>query len=367
MKSGQSQASREAILRGVYEDNLRTVRRGVAPAEAPRTPRRRRAAAWVPPLAVLAAVVVGIVGGLAYQSFSAGPAGGERGASVGQRTGQGSGLVHAETTLTTFGQAPPAPAPGLAGVLGLAVKTIVIDPGHGGRDPGAIGAHGVLEKDVTLDVARRLKTRLEAYGYRILLTRAWDAHVPLKSRAAFANEHGADLFVSLHVNALPEAPLAPIETYYFGPRAADAAATRLAEVENRESGLSVGEFNRLLQDLGQTLKLQESKALAVSIQKSLYRNMRRINPGVTDWGVKAAPFVVLLAVEAPSVLAEMAVLSNEAEEERLGTAAHREQLAQFLEEGIVAYLQPPPPADPGVPAFTEGASTHAPKKIQGRR
>ena len=228
--------------------------------------------------------------------------------------------------------------PTVAQLYGLGLKTIVLDPGHGGRDPGAVGRQGVMEKDVTLDVARRLKARLERYGYRILLTRADDTKLTLRERIQFANEHEADLFLSIHVNALPVDSIAPIETYYYGP-GSDSRARRLAEQENRNSGYSVAEFNELTQQLGLELKIQESKEVADSIQKGLYRNMKRINEAVSDWGAKSGDFMVLLGVEAPSVLAEIASISNPAVEAELNTAEHRERLAMFLEEGVVGYLR----------------------------
>jgi N-acetylmuramoyl-L-alanine amidase len=227
----------------------------------------------------------------------------------------------------------------MAELFNLQVNTIVLDPGHGGRDPGTVGATGMTEKDITLDVALRLRERLaRRAGTRILLTREADEAVPLGDRVAFANEHGADLFVSLHVNWIPDASLAPLETYYFGLRADD-ETLQLAHGENAAADYSVAEFNRMLQRAGNTVKFQESKDLAHAVQRSLVRNVRETNAAASDWGVKAGPFVVLLGVEAPAVLAEMAALSTPDEEARLATEAHREALAASLEEGVIAYLQ----------------------------
>lgn len=226
----------------------------------------------------------------------------------------------------------------LASLFDLTVKTIVIDAGHGGRDPGAVGNDGLTEAEITLDVARLLKQRLEqSHNYRILLTRSDDSYLSLRDRVHLANHHDADLFISIHVNYLPVEPVTSIETYYFGTET-DSHTLRLAERENQNSGFSVAEFNEMLQNVSRTMKAQESEEVAQSIQRSLYRNISQINQQVSDWGVKSAPFVVLLGVQAPAVLAEIAVLSNRAEEAKLAQPEYREMLAGFLEEGITQYL-----------------------------
>jgi N-acetylmuramoyl-L-alanine amidase len=226
----------------------------------------------------------------------------------------------------------------IADMFGLAVKTIVIDAGHGGQDPGAIGQGGTKEKDITLDVAQRLKSRLEQYGtYRILLTRGEDVRLSLKERVAFANAHTADLFISIHVNYLAAGPFTAIETYYFGLQS-DQQTLSLVERENSDSEYHLGDFKALLEKAGNTLKLQESKALAAAVQQSLYRNVSRQNTRVSDSGIKTAPFVVLLETGMPSILVEIACLNNRKEETRLGTSAYRDTLARYLEEGILHYL-----------------------------
>lgn len=343
MESRSISKDRQIILKGVYEDNLRTVSKASgAPAEEP-TPsfRRRRALSGVR-LVLWALGLFVALGGILYRSLDAKQQSDIAAAAP-------SFVVDAPGSTLVAGVpqpwAPPAAA-GPAGVglpvaqlYGLQFRTIVIDPGHGGRDPGTIGQRGLMEKEITLDVARRLKARLERYpGYRILLTRDGDTRLTLRDRIEFANEHKADLFISVHVNWLPVDSVAPIETYYYGP-GSDDKTIRLAERENRHSGYSLAEFNELTRQLGLELKAQESKDVAVSIQKGLYRNMRRINANVSDWGVKAGDFMVLLGVNAPSVLAEIASISNPAEEAKLNTPEHREKLAMFMEEGIVNYLR----------------------------
>ncbi len=226
----------------------------------------------------------------------------------------------------------------LAALFGLDVRTIMIDPGHGGKDPGAVGHSGLKEKDVTLDIARRLRVRLAQRGnFRTLMTRDGDTKMSLRQRVEYANSHDVDLFISIHVNYLPVEPPTVIETYYFGGHE-DATALALAEKENRDSGYTLVDFKPMIQKIGDTFKYQESRTLALSIQQSLYRNMKRHNEKIIDVGTKTAPFVVLLGVAVPSVLAEVTCISNKEEEKRLATAEYRDNIARYLEEGIVAYL-----------------------------
>ena len=224
-------------------------------------------------------------------------------------------------------------------VFGLGVKTIMIDPGHGGESAtGAIGRGGTEEKTVNLDIAKKLKAALERdTGYRILMTREEDRDVSLKRRVEMANEAKADLFISIHVNALPSKPIDIVETYYFGP-ARDKETLELAAEVNEGSDYSYSEYNEVIKEIANQLKYQESSRLARSIQDTLYQGLKRRKADVYDFGVKRAPFVVLLGVEMPAVLVEVACLSNAEEEQRLKDAAYRETLAGYLERGIIRYL-----------------------------
>ena len=226
----------------------------------------------------------------------------------------------------------------MADLFGLKIHTIVIDPGHGGRDPGATGPTGLKEKDVTLDIARRLRDKLASSGrYRVLLTRDADEKVFLKERVAFAKANNADLFISIHANSLPDESVNYVETYYFGPHT-DQQALTLSEEENQESDYSMGEFREVIAKIGDTLKTEESKDLATSIHRQLYRDMKRRNDQLVNAGAKTGPFVVLLGVDIPSVLVEVSCISNTAEETRLAQAEYRDSVAGFLEKGIVDYL-----------------------------
>jgi N-acetylmuramoyl-L-alanine amidase len=226
-------------------------------------------------------------------------------------------------------------------LFNLKVQTIVIDPGHGGIDPGATGQRGLKEKDVTLDIARRLRDKLAASGdYRVLLTRDEDRKVFLKERVAFAKTNRADLFISIHINSLPPGAESVnyLETYYFGPHT-DQRSLELAEKENRESDYAIGDFRGVIARIGDTLKTQESRDLADSIHRHLFSDLKRINHDLTDAGSKTGPFMVLLGVDVPSVLVEVSCISNKAEENRLGRPEYRDGVADFLKSGIVEYLE----------------------------
>jgi N-acetylmuramoyl-L-alanine amidase len=223
-------------------------------------------------------------------------------------------------------------------MFGLSVKTIIIDAGHGGDDPGALGNLGMKEKDITLDIARTLKKRIEAAGpYRVLLTRQDDKFISLKARTILANKSGADLFISIHVNFVPSPTLDIVETYYFGPSKSN-ISMQLAEKENEGSDFSMSDYNQIIKKLSNTMKFQESRVFARSIQQNLYSNMRAVSDDVMDHGVKRAPFVVLLGADMPGVLVEVGCLSNREQEQRLRDPAYRDDIARYLEKGIIHYL-----------------------------
>ncbi|MGD8566592.1 MAG: N-acetylmuramoyl-L-alanine amidase [Gammaproteobacteria bacterium] len=225
----------------------------------------------------------------------------------------------------------------LAQLFGLGVRTIVIDPGHGGKDPGAIGKSGIYEKDIALEIAKRLRKRLAKYDrYEVLMTRASDDTIALNDRVEYANANNADLFISIHINYFPSEK-SFIETYYFGSTN-DAKVADLAERENADSHYEYGDFKEIIQKIGDTMKFQESRQLAYSVQTNLYGRMKQINGDTNDHGIKSAPFVVLLNLDAPSILTEVSCFCNPREEKRLTTSEYRENIAAFLEQGIVSYL-----------------------------
>jgi N-acetylmuramoyl-L-alanine amidase len=234
-------------------------------------------------------------------------------------------------------------------MLGLRIKTIMIDPGHGGAASGTIGKMGTMEKHITLDIAKRLKTHLVKSGrYRVLMTREDDSSVPLEKRVALTQEAKADLFISIHLNYLPRRPTNIVETYYFGP-SNDEKTLKLAQQENAGSEYGLSDFKEVMERLGKTMKLQESKEFAESIQANLFLNSKKHSEDIQNHGVKRAPFVVLLGVDVPAVLAEVSCLSNREEERELNSESHRENIARYLAAGIFDYLN-------------KGALTHEAKR-----
>jgi N-acetylmuramoyl-L-alanine amidase len=228
----------------------------------------------------------------------------------------------------------------MADLFDLKIGTIVIDPGHGGIDPGAMGHQGLKEKDVSLDIARKLRDKLTRIGrYRVLLTREEDRKVYLKDRVAFAKDNNADLFISIHANALPTeaSSLNYVETYYFGPYS-DKRTLEIAEKENHDSDYAIGDFRKIIAKIGDTMKTEESKGLANAIHNKLYSGLKSHNQDLIDAGSKTGPFVVLLGVEVPSVLVEVSCISNMAEETRLSKPGYRDDVADYLKSGIIDYL-----------------------------
>ncbi len=226
--------------------------------------------------------------------------------------------------------------------------TIVIDPGHGGEDPGALGPNGTVEKDIVLDVARRLKKRLEARrDVRVILTRDRDVFVPLLERTRIANRENADLFLSLHVNAIPGRRgrrVRGIETYLLNWRNSKEAERVVARenkffAENRGLG-DDSVLELILQDLSRDYKRDESLKLAHRVQGSLVDDLRKNYSGVRDLGVKQGRFYVLLGAKMPAVLAEISFLTNPTEAKRLARAPYREAVAEGLSRGVVSYLRP---------------------------
>ena len=228
----------------------------------------------------------------------------------------------------------PARLPGM--VFPVEVQRIVLDPGHGGGDEGT-KTGGLAEKEITLDVARRLAERLNSAGYETALTRDSDQRVLLKDRSRAANERQADLFVSIHVNSFQDGRAnRGIETYYLGP-ADDPYLVRLASAENVESGYSMADVKRLLESVYSDFRQEQSRALATAVQRRLVRSVREVAPEVVDRGIKSAPFLVLVSTEMPAILAEISCLSNQEEAKLLAQPEYRDRLAQALFEGIQSY------------------------------
>ena len=222
--------------------------------------------------------------------------------------------------------------------LGLGVSRIVIDPGHGGYDPGA-QTGGLTESALVLDVAIRLAARLEAEtGIEAILTRRRDTYMPLRARTELANRVGADLFLSIHANAATDRTARGIETYYLD-LATNADTQMVAARENATSRDGMHDLPKLVQSITQHNKMDESRDLAQMVQRHLVRAVRELHPDAQDLGVKQAPFVVLIGANMPSVLAEISFLTNQEDAAFLATDAYRNQIADALLRSILEYQQ----------------------------
>jgi N-acetylmuramoyl-L-alanine amidase len=249
----------------------------------------------------------------------------------------------AEVVRTATLPPPPAPAAitshgdySLARQLGLGISRIVIDPGHGGHDPGA-QANGVTEADLVLDISLRLEKLLQAQpGVEVVLTRRTDTFVPLEERTAIANREGADLFLSIHANASKRAAARGIETFILNfATNPDAEAT--AARENASSAQAMGTLPSIVKAIALNNKLAESRELADAVQTSLSHRLHANSKGLRDLGVKQAPFVVLIGAQMPSVLAEVSFLTNKSDAALLKKSAYRQQVAQALCDAVLKY------------------------------
>ena len=218
--------------------------------------------------------------------------------------------------------------------LGLKIKTIMIDPGHGGKDPGAV-ANKIREKDINLKMAKILGKKLEKQGFRVFYTRSKDVFVPLEERTAMANAKDADLFISIHCNACGNKRAHGLELYYLN-LAKSRDAVRVAARENAVSVKKISDLQVILTDLMLNSKITESKDLANDIQTRSLRNVRS-KYKVNDHGVKGAPFYVLMGSKMPAVLAELGYITNTAEAKRLRSTAYLERLADGMVQGVLAY------------------------------
>lgn len=225
-----------------------------------------------------------------------------------------------------------------AAVFPLAVRRIVLDPGHGGANSGTRTPGGLEEKFLTLDIARRVRETLESASYEVLMTREDDEGLTLEERAGFANRQRADIFVSIHVNWFEGVRGSGIETYYLGPTD-DPFLTRLAASENTDSGHTLAEMRALLDRIYAGVRQDKSQRLARQIHTSLFGSLSRVNPQLRDRGVKTAPFLVLVDTEMPAILAEVAALSSAAEAAMLEKPLYRDYIADSLAHGIIAYAE----------------------------
>ena len=222
--------------------------------------------------------------------------------------------------------------------LGLKIGKIVIDPGHGGHDTGTIGPNGLQEKDLVLEVGRRLGKMLETrMGAEVVYTRKNDTFIPLETRTAIANQQRADLFISIHANSSQDSAARGVETYYLNFTSSP-DALEVAARENAVSEKSIYELQDLVKKIALKEKIEESREFAADVQQSLHSGLSAKNPGIRNRGVKKAPFIVLIGANMPSILAEISFVSNPGDEHRLETSEYRQRIADSLYRGIAKYV-----------------------------
>jgi N-acetylmuramoyl-L-alanine amidase len=226
----------------------------------------------------------------------------------------------------------------LAQQLGLGVRRIVIDPGHGGKDPGATG-FGLKEKEIVLNVAKKIRKILEEkHDYEVFLTRKGDESLSLEERTAIANTKEADLFLSIHVNAHPEESVRGVETFYLN-LATHTEAMRVAARENATSTHNMSEMQDILAELMQNEKINESSQLAEFVQLNMVSGLKEQKYRVKDLGVKQAPFYVLIGAEMPAVLAEISFITNQDEAKLLKDEKYLQTLAEQIVAGVISYAE----------------------------
>lgn len=235
-----------------------------------------------------------------------------------------------QSRLTTKGLDPES----LTREFGLIAKTIVIDPGHGGKDPGALGKDIPHEKSIVLNISKKLREILIAKGYTVMMTRDTNRFIPLKERTKFATYHRADLLLSIHANSSESPQANGIETYYLDVNSTDKTSEKIAARENANSGYSIQELESLLQGLLQESKSEDSRRLAEQVQQRLVQVT-----GAADRGVKHARFVVLIGANVPSILIETGFVSNPTEGKKLTTSSYQHKIATAIADGVDNFLK----------------------------
>ncbi len=318
---------KKEMLRGAIQENLELQ------DDREYLRRRFRRPSWVWPVKALAAIGVAIV---VFPSVNAISTGGTEGPEV---LVVKPGAV-SKRSLDAPPRAPHAIEPTL---FRLEVAKVVLDAGHGGNDPGASAASGLTEKEITLDVARRLRTLLEQDRFQVAMTRQDDRSLVLRDRALMANAEHADLFVSIHVNSIPEKERRAVETYFLGP-ADTPRISEMARKENQGSGYALSDFKKLLEGVYQGVRQEESRRLAEAVQTNLFSALRKETRAIEDRGVKSAPLAVLIGTEMPAILVEVSCVSNTEEARLLARPDYRQDIAKALYRGLEVYMESREPA-----------------------
>jgi N-acetylmuramoyl-L-alanine amidase len=326
MRGGQIDRVKRQLLREAVADNLDTIR-GLPPRTLRPARRFGRLFLRRAPLVIIPLMLVS----LAFLSNTGVPTSARTMMPPPSRTPSPHAEASVSPVLLTDTLEPIS-----ASAFPLSVRRVVLDAGHGGTDPGASSISNVSEKEITLDIEKRLGVLLRRNGFDVVATRDDDRLIPLRERARLANGSRSDIFVSIHVNSIPHPNSHGVETYYLGPTN-DPTLTQLAAAENLTSGYALADLRKMLDRVYADVRRDESHRLAAAVQHQLFSGLRGVDPGLENWGVKRAPFVVLVATEMPAILAEVGCLSNEREAEMLRSGAYREQIAQALFQGIHAY------------------------------
>ncbi|MEO6192860.1 MAG: N-acetylmuramoyl-L-alanine amidase [Thermoanaerobaculia bacterium] len=315
----------------------------LAEGRLPRSLRKRRL--WTPAARVVAGILFAVillgssrlissrlVSSQSNRSLAEPPAVSAR-AALNRAPGKAAAVAPASMPL------PAAPLqPVDAAVFPLAVHKIVVDAGHGGGSTGTRTPEGMLEKELTLDIAERLRRLLAQQAFEVVMTRESDHDVTLKERGALANRVGGDIFVSIHLNWIENRRSRGVETYYMGTTD-DPYLNRLAAAENRESGYSLTDMRRLLDRIYAGVRQEKSHKLAETVQTALFQSLGKVSPEIQNRGVKTAPFIVLLTTDMPAILAEVSSMSNEGEARLLTKPLYRQYIAEALAQGIRSYAE----------------------------
>ena len=254
-------------------------------------------------------------------------------------SGDGKRAAVSTATQTPPSARPPSPRPDditITDAFGLKIRTIVIDPGHGGKDPGCT-YNGMKEKDIVLEISKHLRNLLKRShpNINVYLTRETDIFIPLEERTAIANKHKADIFISVHINAARNKAAQGVETYVLNVTN-DKTALEVAAFENQATTKSMSDLQGILRDIMTNSKLEESLRLASSTQNNMAGTLKLSNK--ENLGVKQAPFYVLVGARMPAILVEAGFLSNSADAKKLATSAHRQNLAQGIHKGLAEYI-----------------------------
>ncbi|MBN2298318.1 MAG: N-acetylmuramoyl-L-alanine amidase [Deltaproteobacteria bacterium] len=231
----------------------------------------------------------------------------------------------------------PTDMPSIASQFCLKVSRIVIDPGHGGKDPGALSPSGIKEKDITLTIGKLLAKRLRQEGFEVYLTRETDKFLTLEERTTFANRKKADLFISLHVNSNVDRSVRGIETYFLN-LTTDASAIEVAARENATTSKSISDLQLIINDLMLNSKINESSKFADSVHKYVMSSAKNVGYRGKDLGVRQAPFYVLLGAQMPSILAEMGFITNSTDCSLLRKKSYQNTIIDGIAKGINNYI-----------------------------